>query len=279
MTQQEFINIAKRLDKKKQELIDKEVEERLKILKEGELTNEEMIQMEECLYKSLVLQEYLDSEFELLEDEKTLLLEEMESLYNEYGDLLLKAKIEEKLSRKKRMALQLLTIRQQLFQRKELLNRVKDEIKDNRNNKDKLDKSTNKKKMKDISKESKEKGKWGFDRDSGVSGGGKAAENKEKNKQTEKIKQEAIQKAREEAKKEVQRETKKEVEQTVKKEVSKQVDKMKAALELESRNESPLGGIMQDTIVNVDDIATNTKPKIGMKLNEEMFKELNNNIR
>ena len=77
MTYNEIINIANRLDKKDKARIDKAVEERLEILKLGDLNDEELDRMEECLYMSLVIQEYLDGEYELIEEERLLLLEEM----------------------------------------------------------------------------------------------------------------------------------------------------------------------------------------------------------
>lgn len=176
MTQQEFANIAKRLDEKTQKEIDKEIELRMNILKEGELSEEELNKMEECLYKSLIIQEYLDGEYELLDEEKEFLLEEMQELYDEYGVLLTKAKLEEKLSRKKRMALELLRIREQLMNRKEMLHRVKSEINKNRDNKEKLDKSTDKKTMKDLAITSK----LGFDTDiKNLFKGSKETKNKE----------------------------------------------------------------------------------------------------
>lgn len=155
MTYNEVINIARRLDKETQEKIDKEVEERLEILREGDLNNEDMEKMEECLYMSLVIQEYLDSEFELLEEEKMLLLAEMEELYNEYGDLLTKAKLEEKVSKKKRMALELMRIREQLFERKDRMQDVNKDIKTNRDNNDKLAELSSKDNMKKIAEETK----------------------------------------------------------------------------------------------------------------------------
>ena len=156
MTYNEVVNIAKRLDDETKKKIDKEVEEKLEILKEGELTQEEMEKMEECLYMSLVIQEYLDSEYELLEEEKTLLLEEMEELYNEYGELLTKAKLEEKVSKKKRMALELMRIREQLFERKDRMKLVDKDIKNNRENSDKLKGLSGDDNMKNIAKENKD---------------------------------------------------------------------------------------------------------------------------
>ena len=77
MTYNEIIQIAKRLDKEVKERIDEAVEERMEILAAGDLTKDELEKMEECLYTSLVIQEYLNSEAELLEEEKNLLLAEM----------------------------------------------------------------------------------------------------------------------------------------------------------------------------------------------------------
>ena len=88
MTYEEISIIAKRLDKNTKRQIDLDVEERMEILKQGNLTEKELDRMEENLYMSLVLQEYLSGEYELLEEEKDLLLAEMEELYNEYIDLL-----------------------------------------------------------------------------------------------------------------------------------------------------------------------------------------------
>ena len=155
MTYDEVLNIAKRLDKETKVKIDKEVDERLAILKEGDLNEEDMAKMEECLYMSLVIQEYLNGEYELLEEEKALLLDEMEELYNEYGELLTKAKLEEKLSKKKRMALELMRIREQLFDRKEFLKNVKENIKTNKESNDKLKELSSKETMKEVAKESK----------------------------------------------------------------------------------------------------------------------------
>lgn len=152
MTYNEVINIAKRLDKQTQKEIDKAIEERLEILRQGELDEEELTKMEECLYISLVIQEYLDGEFELLKDEKELLLLEMEEMYNEYGELLTRAKLEEKISKKKRMALELMKIRESLFEKKGIIKEVKEQMKDNRENHDKLQELSSDKSMKEIAK-------------------------------------------------------------------------------------------------------------------------------
>jgi hypothetical protein len=173
MTYNDIINIAKRLDKDTQKKIDKDVEERLEILKEGDVGKEDLDKMEECLYMSLVLQEYLSGEYELLEEERELLLQDMEELYNEYSDLLSKAKLEEKLSKKKRMALYLMKLREQLFDRKERVKDVNDRLKDNQKNQEELKNLSDKKKMKELADENKknlpnpDKKKWGLDNDSG----------------------------------------------------------------------------------------------------------------
>ena len=91
MTYEEITNIARRMNKDVQKKIDKEVEERLEILREGDLSEEDMNRMEDCLYMSLVLQEFLDGEYEMLEEERLLLLEDMEELFNEYNELLVNA--------------------------------------------------------------------------------------------------------------------------------------------------------------------------------------------
>ena len=183
MTYNDIINIAKKLDKETQKRIDADVEERVEILKEGELSKEDMEKMEECLYMSLVLQEYLSGEYELLEEEKALLLSEMEELFNEYGELLSKAKLEEKLSKKKRMALYLMKIREELFEKKEKVKDVDERMKNNQENQDKLKDDASKENMKKIAEENKDKDKvmgkdkkdlpnpdkmnWGIDNDSG----------------------------------------------------------------------------------------------------------------
>ena len=166
MTYNEIINIAKRLDDETKERIDQEVAERLEILKLGDLNEEQMESMEECLYMSLVIQEYLDGEYELIDEERAFLLEEMAELYGEYNDLLLKAKLEEKVSKKKRLALELMRIREKLFKYKDRMHDVKEDMKTNRQNKKDLDDLTNKKKMKEVAKDNK-KGKRGLDNDSG----------------------------------------------------------------------------------------------------------------
>lgn len=181
MTYNDIINIAKRLDKETQKRIDKDVEERVEILKEGDLSKEDMDKMEECLYMSLVLQEYLSGEYELLEEEKALLLAEMEEMFNEYGELLSKAKLEEKLSKKKRMALYLMKIREELFDKKERVKDVDERMKNNQNDQDKLKNDASKDNMKKIADNNKDKVmgkdkkdlpnpdkmKWGADNDSG----------------------------------------------------------------------------------------------------------------
>lgn len=155
MTYNEIINIARRLDKETQQQIDKEVEERLDILRQGDLNEEEMEKMEECLYMSLVIQEYLDGEYELLDEERELLLAEMEEMYNEYGELLTRAKLEEKVSKKKRMALELMRIRESLFEKKGRVKEVKTQMKENRDNKEKIKEMSSKESMKTLAKEAK----------------------------------------------------------------------------------------------------------------------------
>lgn len=183
MTYNDIINIAKKLDKETQKRIDADVEDRVEILKEGDLSKEDMEKMEECLYMSLVLQEYLSGEYELLEEEKALLLAEMEELFNEYGELLSKAKLEEKLSKKKRMALYLMKIREELFEKKEKVKDVDERMKNNQENQDKLKDDASKENMKKIAEDNKDKDKvmgknkkdlpnpdkmnWGLDNDSG----------------------------------------------------------------------------------------------------------------
>lgn len=157
MTYNEIINIANRLDKETKQEIDKAVEERLEILKEGELSKEDLEKMEECLYMTLVIQEYLNGEFELLEEEKVLLLEEMEEMYNQYGELLLKAKLEEKLSKKKRMTLELMRIREELLKRKKRIKDVNDRMKENLENQEKFQELSTKEKMEEIAQENKNK--------------------------------------------------------------------------------------------------------------------------
>ena len=135
VTYDEIKNIAKKLDEDVKRQIDCAVEERLEILKEGDLSEDELERMEECLYISLVLQEYLDGEYELLEEEKQLLLDEMEEMFNEYGELLTKAKLEEKVSKKKRMALELMRIREELFKNKQLAKSINDKLIKTKDNK------------------------------------------------------------------------------------------------------------------------------------------------
>jgi len=171
MTHEEITNIAKRMSKDVQKRIDKEVEERLEILREGDLSEEDMERMEDCLYMSLVLQEFLDGEYEMLEEERILLLEDMEELFNEYNELLISAKLEEKLSKKKRMALELMRIREQLFQHKDRMKMVNEQIKGNRDNKGKLEELSDKKSMKEVANKKDlpnpdKQRKFGVDRDS-----------------------------------------------------------------------------------------------------------------
>ena len=152
MTKGEVLNIANRLDDQSKLLIEKEVEERLEILREGDLSEEELEEMELYLFASLVFQEYLDGEYELLEDERQALFDEMEEMYNKYSDLLVRARIEEKVGKKKRMTLELMRIRERLLQSKQDYKDLKQMMKDNRNKKDELKKLTKKEKMKDYSK-------------------------------------------------------------------------------------------------------------------------------
>lgn len=155
MTYNEIINIARRLDKETQKEIDQAVEERLEILKEGDLSQEDMEKMEECLYITLVLQEYLSGEHDLLEEEKALLLEEMEEMFNEYGELLTKAKLEEKLTKKKRMALELMKIREELMKRKERVKDVDKRMKENQENQEAFKELSGKDKMQEIAEDNK----------------------------------------------------------------------------------------------------------------------------
>ena len=150
MTYDEIAVIAKRLDKDKKRQIDLDVEERMEILKQGNLTKKELEQMEENLYMSLVLQEYLSGEYELLEEEKALLLAEMEDMYNIYVDLLSRAKLEKKLSKKKMMTLELMKIREQLLKHKKTIARVKADMKTTKKNIKDLEEKSSKKKMKDV---------------------------------------------------------------------------------------------------------------------------------
>lgn len=152
MTKNEVLNIANRLDDQSKLLIEKEVEERLEILREGDLSEDELEEMELYLFASLVFQEYLDGEYELLEDERQALFDEMEEMYNKYSDLLVRARIEEKVGKKKRMTLELMRIRERLLQSKQDYKDLKQMMKDNRNKKDELKKLTKKEKMKDYSK-------------------------------------------------------------------------------------------------------------------------------
>lgn len=151
MTYEEISIIAKRLDKNTKRQIDLDVEERMEILKQGNLTEKELDRMEENLYMSLVLQEYLSGEYELLEEEKDLLLAEMEELYNEYIDLLSKAKLEKKLNKKKMMTLELMKIREQLLRHKKTIARVKADLKTTKKDIKNLEEKSSKKKMKEIS--------------------------------------------------------------------------------------------------------------------------------
>lgn len=160
MTYDEIAIIAKRLDKNTKKQIDLDVEERMEILRQGNLTEKELEKMEDNLYMSLVLQEYLSGEYELLEEEKALLLAEMEELYNEYMDLLTKAKLEKKLNKKKMMALELMKIREQLLKHKKTIARVKADLKATKKEIKNLEEKSSKEKMKKVA--------MGMDDDLGV---------------------------------------------------------------------------------------------------------------
>lgn len=157
MTYNDIINIANRLDKETKKEIDKAVEDRLEILKEGELSKEDMEKMEEYLYMTLVIEEYLSGEYGLLEEEKALLLLEMEEMYNEYGEILSRAKLEEKISKKKRMALELMKIREELMKRKDRVKDVNDRMKENLENQEKFLELTGVAKMEEIAQDNKNK--------------------------------------------------------------------------------------------------------------------------
>lgn len=156
MTYEEIKKIAKKLDKDDKAKIDKAVEARLKILKEGELTQEELDQMEECLYSSLVLEQYLDGEYDLLAEERAEIFSLMEDMYNEYGELLSRAKLEEKLSKKKRMALELMQIREQLFKCRDKANDVKQRMEENTTNNKALKELSSIDSMQKLAQENKE---------------------------------------------------------------------------------------------------------------------------
>lgn len=158
MTREELQNIAHRMDEETRDLIDGEVEERLQILRQGDLTEEELQEMEEYLYASLILEEYLNGEYELLEEERQELFDEMEEMYNKYADLLVRARIEEKVSKKKRMTLELMKIREQLMNRKADYKDIKQKMKDNRENYNKLKDLNKKENMKELSKPGKGRG-------------------------------------------------------------------------------------------------------------------------
>ena len=155
MTKKEIANLASRMDEETRLLIDKEVEERLEILKEGDLTEEELAEMEEYLYASFVLQEFLNGEYELLEEERQELFDEMEEMYNKYSDLLVRARIEEKVGKKKRMTLQLMKIREDLMNRKQDYKDLKNQMKGNREEFKKLNDLTKKSSLKDLAKRNK----------------------------------------------------------------------------------------------------------------------------
>lgn len=161
MTKKEIMIMAQRLDDEAKLLIEKEVQERLEILKEGDLSEEELEEMELYLYASLVLQEFLDGEYEILEEERQQLFDEMEEMYNKYNDLLVRARIEEKVSKKKRMTLELMKIRERLMQSKQDYKDIKKMMKNNRDDKNKLKDVSTKEKMKDYSKVAKQDAKRG----------------------------------------------------------------------------------------------------------------------
>ncbi len=156
MTKREIANIASRMDEETKLLIEKEVAERLEILKEGDLSEDELSEMEECLYASLILEEFLNGEYELLEEERQALFDEMEEMYNRYSDLLVRARIEEKVGKKKRMTLELMKIRERLMERKQDYKNIKKRMKDNRENHKKLTDLTNKDSIKGLANKSKD---------------------------------------------------------------------------------------------------------------------------
>ena len=156
MTKREIANIASRMDEETKLLIEKEVAERLEILKEGDLSEDELSEMEECLYASLVLEEFLNGEYELLEEERQALFDEMEEMYNRYSDLLVRARIEEKVGKKKRMTLELMKIRERLMERKQDYKNIKKRMKDNRENHKKLTDLTSKDSIKELANKSKD---------------------------------------------------------------------------------------------------------------------------
>lgn len=155
MTLEEVKEIASKLDAEMRKKITEEVNERLEILKEADLEDEELEQIEECLYVSLVVQEYLTGAYEVLEEERDFLLEEMKEMFNEYGELLTKAKLEEKLSKKKRMALELMRIRQELLRSREIVSDMKVRMNKNKDDRQKLSVLSSKDTMQQIVKESK----------------------------------------------------------------------------------------------------------------------------
>jgi hypothetical protein len=156
VTREEIFNIASKMDEETRLLIDKEVAERLEILKEGDLSESELEEMEEYLYASLVLQEFLNGEYELLEEDRQALFDEMEEMYNKYSDLLVRAKIEEKVGKKKRMTLELMKIRERLMENKNEYRNIKNKMKANREDHKKLNDLTKKSVLKDLAKQTKE---------------------------------------------------------------------------------------------------------------------------
>lgn len=156
MTKKEIANIASKMDESTKLLIDKEVAERLEILKEGDLSEDELSEMEECLYASLILEEFLNGEYELLEEERQALFDEMEEMYNRYSDLLVRARIEEKVGKKKRMTLELMKIRERLMERKQDYKNIKKQMKNNREQYKKLEDLTKKSTIQDLAKKNRE---------------------------------------------------------------------------------------------------------------------------
>lgn len=185
MTKREIANIASKMDESTKLLIDKEVAERLEILKEGDVSEDELSEMEECLYASLVLQELLNGEYELLEEERQALFDEMEEMYNRYSDLLVRARIEEKIGKKKRMTLQLMKIREDLMLRKQEYKDVKQKMKDNREEHKKLNDLTKKSALKELARKDKDAykgvGGIGLPRDNRAQDGSKGSTKSNKN--------------------------------------------------------------------------------------------------
>ena len=150
MTHSEIVNIAKLLDKETKDKIDAAVDQRMELLVQGDLTQEELIKMEECMYTALVLQEYLNGELEILAEERVLLLSEMEDMYDEYGQLLSKAKLEKKLSQKRMMALQLRQLRESLLNKKGTVKNLKKQEQEQKKNIKELEKLSGEKNLSKI---------------------------------------------------------------------------------------------------------------------------------